>query len=67
MSMSDEERAAEDAKWQAGIALRECYKQRRAAYGPVEDQIDFMVKNGAQALIDRNIAIKAQFPKPVSP
>ena len=34
-------------------------------YGSPRDQIEYAVENGFQALIDRNLAIKAKYPKPI--
>lgn len=68
---TDSEFAAIEAEYFAKQAingqLSECYAQRKAAYGPIEDQLDFGSKNGFDALAVRNLAIKAQFPKPEAP
>lgn len=37
---------------------------RIAEYGSVEDQLDFIVKNGIDAFQKRNLAIKSKYPKP---
>lgn len=38
--------------------------RRREEYGSIEDQLDFIVKNGVEAYRERNLAIKAKYPKP---
>lgn len=38
-------------------------RNRVKAYGSITDQLDFIVKNGIEAFRDRNLKIKADFPK----
>lgn len=37
--------------------------KRVAGYGSSSEQLEFLVENGIQALIDRNLAIKLKYPK----
>jgi hypothetical protein len=63
-------RDAEEAAWaaeQAALAATEYQRQRAAAYPPITDYIDGIVKGDTtqvQAYIDACLAIKAKYPKP---
>lgn len=45
-------------------ALEEVIAVRKAAYGTAEEQIEYAVENGFDALVTRNVAIKIANPKP---
>lgn len=68
MPMTQEERDAEDALEAARQAEYEntvkYIDDRKASYGSVEEQLEYLVENGVDAFIARQAAIKAQFPKP---
>lgn len=52
--LADEEKESTQWEW-----------DRVQAYGPIPEQLDFIVHNGIEAYIARNMAIKQQYPKPV--
>ena len=61
------QRNAEIAQAQAEFAATGYISQRQAAYPPIEDYIDGIVKGDTaqvQAYVDACLAVKAQFPKP---
>jgi hypothetical protein len=41
-------------------------ENRKKAYGSIEDQLDFIVKNGVEAFRERNLKIKLDNPKPLA-
>jgi hypothetical protein len=63
-------RNAEEAAWaaeQSALAATEYQRQRAAAYPPITDYIDGIVKGDTaqvQAYIDACLAVKLKYPKP---
>lgn len=65
--LSPEEEAELRAEWAKNSAESDKKKyisQRMAAYGRVEDQLDFIFHNGLDAWKEKIAKIKEEFPKP---
>lgn len=63
--LNDEEKTEilnKEIEWNAKAAKEEIIFSRKAAYGTAEEQIEYAIENGWNALTERNLAIKAKFP-----
>jgi len=63
---AEEELATRNAIWESKAperAVQAVIRKRVNEYGTAEEQLEFLVENGLQALIDRNTAIKQKYPK----
>jgi hypothetical protein len=45
-------------------ASKQYIRDRISAYGSVEKQIEYLVEHGIEAFVQRQLDIKAQYPKP---
>jgi hypothetical protein len=47
----------------AEVKATQYKRDRIISYGTTEEQLEYLVENGVDAFVQRNLAIKAQFPK----
>lgn len=58
--------AAKEAEWKNAAIERiaeTAIERRKIEYGTAEDQLEFAVENGWNALVERNMKIKLNYPK----